>query len=169
MTPPPLESYRVILLTRSQFSVVDTEDYERLSRYRWCATYYKGLGAYYACRSDTSSGKRRTVLMHREILGLVPGDGLHGDHINRNTLDNRRANLRPATPAQNIWNQVLPRTNTSGFKGVWFNSRYRNPWLAMISCNGKKVWLGGFSTPEKAHEAYCAAARLLHGEFARTT
>jgi HNH endonuclease/AP2 domain len=85
------------------------------------------------------------------------------DHKNRNPADNRIANLRQCSHAQNMCNAT--RRNPSGFKGV---SRARSKWRATIGVNGRSIHLGTFSTPEEAAAAYDKAARLYHREFART-
>jgi hypothetical protein len=88
------------------------------------------------------------------------------DHINGDGTDNRLANLREATFAQNITNVGVLKNNKIGLRGVHFHpgaKRYR----AMISKNNKSFHIGYFDTPEKAHQAYMAAARTLHGEFVR--
>jgi hypothetical protein len=92
--------------------------------------------------------------------------GMHVDHINGNTLDNRRENLRSVTHAQNLMNQKLSRANKSGFKGVSMD-RSSGKWRAHITKDGIVRQLGYFPTPELAHEAYCTAAAIFHGEFAR--
>jgi len=89
------------------------------------------------------------------------------DHKNNDPADNRIDNLRLATEAQNSRNTKLSKTNTSGYKGVYWCS-YRNRWRAAITINSKPVQLGRFKTPEEAHAAYCAAAARLHGEFANS-
>ena len=90
------------------------------------------------------------------------------DHINRDRLDNRIANLRAADRCQNQQNK-LQSNNKSGFKGVSLhNPRLAKPWQAQITVRGQHHHLGNFSTPEEAHEAYKEAAARLHGEFART-
>lgn len=89
------------------------------------------------------------------------------DHIDHNPSNNRLSNLREATHAQNLWNRGAPRHNTSGFKGVSYVTHCKK-WDARITANGKLLLLGLFATPEEAHVAYCAAAKRLHGEFART-
>lgn len=89
------------------------------------------------------------------------------DHVNGDKSDNRIANLREATMAQNKMNVCAPRTNKSGFKGVSWNSD-AGKWMAYIRAAGKSYNLGRFDTPEAAHAAYAEAAARLHGEFART-
>jgi hypothetical protein len=88
------------------------------------------------------------------------------DHINRNPSDNRIENLRAADWSSNQHNRTIPKTNTSGFKGVSFDKR-RNLYMAGIRYNGSpSKFLGRFKTAEEAHEAYKAAALKYHGEFA---
>lgn len=157
-----------IQLTKGQFSLIDGIDAD-LADFKWCAMVATG-GGFYAVRN--SLGPNRTaILLHRVILERMTGRPLAKieltDHINEDKLDNRRANLRIATNAENLQNRGKYRTNTSGFKGVSWD-RGRGKWRANIGVNGKYIHLGYFTTPEAAHEAYCAAALEMHGEFANT-
>jgi hypothetical protein len=88
------------------------------------------------------------------------------DHRNGDSLDNRRANIRLATTAQNCQNVRRNSRNTSGFKGVSWSARHRK-WIAKIKACGRQRFLGLFDRAGDAHAAYCAAAVELHGEFAR--
>jgi hypothetical protein len=88
------------------------------------------------------------------------------DHINGRPGDNRLCNLRLATFTENAMNRGPAPNNTSGYKGVSFHKAAKK-WCAQISSQGRTEYLGLFTTPEKAHAAYCAAAKELHGEFAR--
>jgi hypothetical protein len=104
--------------------------------------------------------------MHRYILGLDPGDPRTGDHIeSKETLNNTDENLRIATKFQQIRNQHRRRNNTSGYKGVNLR-RKTGKWEAHITAGGKRICLGAFIGPKEAHEAYCKAAVMYHGEFA---
>jgi HNH endonuclease/AP2 domain len=87
------------------------------------------------------------------------------DHRDGDPSNNRWNNLRRATRSQNSANRRVPRNNASGLKGV---SRYQGRWRATIHKEGRRHYLGIFSTREAAHAAYEAAARKLFGEFART-
>lgn len=89
------------------------------------------------------------------------------DHINENRDDNRITNLRLATSVQQGCNQGLRKNNTSGFKNIHWDKQHQH-WQARIRINGKRVFLGGHSTAEKAFAVYCAAALKYHGEFANT-
>lgn len=88
------------------------------------------------------------------------------DHINGNPGDDRIANLRLATHAQNLQNRGKQKNNKSGFKGVCWHVPSKK-WHARIACNGKQHHLGLFATPEDAHRAYIVAAERFHGEFAK--
>jgi len=111
----------------------------------------------------------KQVMAHRVIWKIMTGAWPEHqvDHINGMKTDNRWANLRSATCAENSRNGPKRSTNKSGFKGVhWCKSEQR--WVAQIRRNYKKFRLGAFATPEEAHAAYVAAAKEMHGEFART-
>lgn len=88
------------------------------------------------------------------------------DHINGIRDDNRWANLRSATMSQNCANSTKQRNNCTGYKGVSTLTHSPNRWQAQIHINGKNNYLGIFTSPELAHEAYMKAAREAHGEFA---
>jgi HNH endonuclease len=117
-----LNSIRLIYLTQRQFTIVDAGDFEWLSERRWYASFSSTLRGFYVRGYKAGGG---TTAMHRLIIGAKPGDIV--DHINRDTLDNRRANLRVVTPAQSVWNRrLLISSNTSGFRGVtWHPSTKR--------------------------------------------
>jgi hypothetical protein len=89
------------------------------------------------------------------------------DHKNNNPLDNRFANLRECTALENAANCKKSRTNKSGFKGVSFR-KDRQKWRARIKASGKHLNIGSFSCPTEAAYAYDRAAKLLHGDFAKT-
>jgi hypothetical protein len=147
------------------FARVDAADFVDISRWNWCASKGGRGKGYYAARGRSpeeikSTGKRAPVLMHRYLMGEPPEDI---DHWNRDSLDNRRKNLRKATTSQNIANG-LSRGGSSRFKGV---SRSRGHWRAVIRKDYKTLHLGRFDTEEAAAQAHDEAARRLHGEFAR--
>lgn len=112
----------------------------------------------------------KQCMAHRVVWALVhgywPPEDL--DHINGDRGDNRLCNLREATRAENNCNRPKPSANTSGFKGVGWNSQ-RGRWQAQISLNNKGRHIGFFDDPEEAHAAYCKAAATTHRDFARTT
>ncbi len=165
MTPSE-EVYSLIPLRNSQlWSVAPIDLWIGFMGYRWRAKPTVDKNIFYACRMtyDPSSGRRYEVFMHREVMGLKFGDPGIVDHINHDTLDNRRSNLRIVTPLQNMQNKRRHKTSRSGFKGV---QPYGLRWKAIITVNYEQICLGVFDTPEGAHAAYCAAAIKYFGEYA---
>lgn len=151
---------KTILTGKGEEILVDDEDFEKLSFYKW-RTHTNGY-----VRTETfDNGRKSRILMHRLVLGLTEGDGLIVDHINGVKTDNRRSNLRICTHAENLRNRGAPRSNKTGFKGVSFHSRNKR-FYAEIKVNGKRKYLGYFDSAQEAHAAYCVAAIELHGEFA---
>jgi len=141
--------------------LVDAEDLEMLSRWRWSLA---GLG--YA-RAYNGGGRlaRRFVYMHR--LLMLPDPSQEVDHVNGDKLDNRRANLRLCTRAENQHNRIAQANNTSGFKGVHWCSG-KSKWRAVIKKDGQSYYLGRFANVYEAALVYGEAAKELHGEYART-
>ena len=111
---------------------------------------------------------KRRHLAHRVAWAMRHGRWPEGqiDHINGQRDDNRAANLREATHAENGRNAKRPAHNTSGYKGVSWHKLHRT-WRATIKVDQRAVHLGYFATREEAHAAYIAAAQRHHGEFAR--
>jgi hypothetical protein len=143
-----------IALTKGAVALVDEVDYESLSQHSWC------LWGKYAARYVYSNGRRRRITMHSAILS-VP-DGFQVDHRNRNKLDNRRENLRPATGSQNQANRDC-RSRLSGFHGVTAD---RGRWKAHIQVGGRHYNLGRFNSAADAARRRDAAAAFYFGDFA---
>lgn len=157
-----------IALTRGYEAIVDAADKDLVASMKWRVAI-SGNGIPYACRSTPRgerqrNGGRERVFMHRPILAAP--DDMEVDHINGDSLDNRRANLRLATRRENGANLRTPRSNTSGFKGVsWHGAT--NSWRAYIRIDYRQVHLGHFANALSAAIAYDAAAIEAFGPFAR--
>lgn len=146
-------------LTRGYEAVIDAADVPFVDGRNWCAI--PNRKTVYAVRAEV--GRRgRHIHMHRTLLGFPSGFLI--DHINGNGLDNRRSNLRLATPAQNQFNRGKTKNNSSGFKGV---SRSGDKWRAQIRVGGRLKHLGIFKTKIEAAAAYERASAQFHGEFGR--
>lgn len=149
---------KIIILKHGEKAVVDDEWYEMLSQKKW----------YFTKRRDTpyvvSSGP--TILMHRLIMNAPKH--LDVDHINGNTLDNRKCNLRLCTRQENSRNRGKSKgTFTSKYKGVSLSRRSKGTiWSAQICHQRKCKYLGCFTSEHDAARAYNDAAKQYHGEFA---
>lgn len=160
-----------IQLTQNHVALVDDEDFEWLNKWRWYASWHPNVRSYYAVRhAKIKSGKRPTVYMTREILGLKKGDGKQADHKNHNTLDHQQHNLRICTCRQNLQNHRKRQTygskkGSSVYSGVsWFKRDKK--WRVQIMYNGKYIHLGLFFSELDAANAYDVKAKELFGEFA---
>ena len=154
---------------RGRIALVDLGDHDLVAGYRWhvreadpVAPGRRPTGPYVVADAYLGGGKRRTITMHALIMGRP-----YIDHINSNGLDNRRANLRPATPAQNGANARKNPGKTSKYKGVFWD-RWRSCWSAKVMVNRQTLSLGRYAREEDAALAYDIAAREAFGEFALT-
>lgn len=133
---------KYIQLTKGKQAIVDDEDFEYLSQWKW---HYSEPG--YALHWD----KRKKVYMHR--LVNKTSIGLQTDHINKNKLDNRKFNLRSVTHQGNSINRPLIKSNRSGYTGVSWDKSVKK-WASYIYRNYKKRHLGYFINKEDAVIAY---------------
>lgn len=130
----------------------DLEDYEKIKDYTW--NIIKGY--------VVTSVDRHTISMHRVIMD-APQE-LMVDHINHDTKDNRKNNLRLCTAADNAANVQISSANTSGAKGVY--KRPSGNYTVYISKNNKRLWLGTYKTLQEAAKVYDEKAVEIYGEFA---
>lgn len=105
---------------------------------------------------------------HRIIWKMMTGNdpGELVDHRDGDGTNNRWANLREATDAQNQHNRRVGRNNKSGVKGVFWIAR-RQKWCAVVSVNGRLIRVGHFDNLASAGIAVNAARSAAHGAFAR--
>lgn len=139
--------------------LIDAEDIIKFKSHVWTLAHQaSGIYSSIVCNHPRSS-------LHRIILNYT--GALMVDHINRNIFDNRKANLRIATNAQNQMNKI--GFGKSGFKGVKIKLRYsKTTYEAAISKGGKYNYIGSFASAIEAAKAYDTKAKELFGEFART-
>jgi len=154
-----------IALTQGKEALVDDEDYEYLLQWKWCAVRDKRT--FYVERKLTlASGRRKTILMHREIGARAGWLKDQVDHQDRNGLNNQRSNLRPATTAQNVSNRPILRSNTSGVVGVSWVTR-DSKWRAQVGDSAARHIRYFDSNQFGAAVAWRdAKAKEVYGEFA---
>jgi len=146
---------KYIKLTKGHTAIIDDEDYEKVSEFKWC---YHNQG-YAAGRRN-----KKYLLMHRIILE-VTDPKVFIDHIDCNKLNNQKNNLRIVTHQLNQANRPRPRQNTSNYKGVSLVS-YSKTWRARIMFNYKEINLGTYASKHEAAKAYNKKALELFGEYA---
>lgn len=144
------------------FAKVDDADYEWLNSIRWWIQK-RATGRLYA--EGWVGGVK--ISMHRLILGLTDPK-MYGDHIDHDTLNNQRDNLRKATHQQNSINKKSHNGSQSKYLGVHRHmpSRKAIRWRAKVTLNGKQFSVGVFKTEIEAAIARDKKAKELHGEFA---
>ena len=156
---------QLIELPNSLFVKVDDNDY--LSKFNWYGGYSSHTRSYIARRHfRESKGVYKKIMMHREIMG-VTDPKIIVDHINHDTLDNRRENLRICNSHENQRNRRISVINSSGYKGVSKHS-YSDKWVVYIMSpyTNKNTYVGIFYSKEEAALAYNKAAVKYFGEFA---
>lgn len=154
---------KLIKLTQGKYAKVDDEDFEWLNQFKWCASSKKKKLNYFMAVTNISiGGKGKQLSMSRLIMGEP--NNLMVDHVNHNSLDNRRSNLRICSRGENNRNQRKTK-GQSRFKGVvWYKPL--NKWKAQLTKQGKCHYLGYFSLEKEAALAYNLKALELFGEFA---
>lgn len=148
------DSTVLIPLTQGQFAIIDALDAEFVNQWKWCASN-RGNGIYYVQRGKRypQSRKSYNILLHRAIMERMVARDLEKqelvDHVDRNPLNNTRANLRIVDRSKNAHNCRIGKNNTSGVTGVTWNKK-RQCWMSQIQVNYKNKYLGLFSNIEDA-------------------
>lgn len=148
------------------YAIIDKDDYERCKNYRWRMVKwtYKNKKERYVVTTGSPT-KNNMVDLHRFIMG-IPKDKVV-DHINGNTLDNRKSNLRICRQKDNVRNKTqIQSNNSSGITGVYADTRPRNTnWIAEIKFEDIKIYLSAYKTIDEAVYCRYIAEQILFGEF----
>jgi len=153
-------SIAYVALTRGAFALVDAQDASLLAGNNWIAAKDRKTGQLYAARMYRPG---EASLMHRLIL--QPGSEQLADHINGNTLDNRRCNLRVVDHSQNACNRRAFGHSNTGFKGVHWCKTFKK-YVVYVFVHGKKHSGGHHEDLASAIAARVELAKRVHGEYA---
>ncbi|MFC1636074.1 HNH endonuclease [Planctomycetota bacterium] len=156
-------TFRRIKLTRGKFALVDPDDFERLNQHKWYCT--KSGYAKRAVKNKSGKGPKQVTICMHNLICPVP-EGMLVDHKNRNRLDNRKANLRPATEKQNIWNRKIPRKmGITRFTVIYWDKKVKK-WRVTLKVGKQHRGFGVYTDEIEAAKVYDKVAKEYRGEFA---
>lgn len=140
--------------------VIDKSDYDRIKSYRWTGIKNRS-GSYYIGARFRDREKQSTILLHRLIMNCP--NGMVVDHINHNTLDNRKQNLRVCTRSENNYNRQC------SYKSNIYLDKRINKWIARIGVDNQIIYLGSYDTYEEALEAREKAEKQYYKYYSYNT
>lgn len=147
---------------KGKYVLIDDDIFSTASKYRW----YLSRDGYAVSNSTNHDVTRKTIWIQTLVLKIKKG--MRRDHINGNKLDNRRKNLRYCTPAQNIVNSKIQKSNNSGYKGVcWYKPKNEKIgyWYVQLSLNNKRIYLGRYKNKLEAIKIFRKEAKKHYGEY----
>ena len=148
--------------------LVDDEDASKIQLYKWKLFVAKSAvdkGYFYFRATVDFKGKRVRMFLHRFIMEC--DTEMFIDHIDGNTLDNRKGNLRVCTRTENTRNRTTLKRNISGYRGVSYRVKHKR-WYASIKYNRHTYWLhSSDKDPKECALVYDQVGRLFFGEYFR--
>lgn len=150
---------------RFSYFIVDIEDLEKIANHSWRIQFYPSYKRVETSYATSGKSKNKHLVLGRLLIDC-PND-LLVDHIDCDSLNNRKSNLRLASPLGNSQNvpKHPTRKTSSKYKGVAWHKKKRK-WIASVSANKKSHHLGYFTSEKDAAIAYNHKAKELHSEFA---
>ena len=124
-------TWKEIKLSKGKVTLIDNDDFEKVNKYKWT------FDGRYAERTIWHTKEK--IYLHRFILGIELNDKRSVDHINHNSLDNRKSNLRICTHAENLRNMKLRVDSTTGYRGVHKPDKWSKRFRAVIMYDYKHI------------------------------
>jgi len=153
-----------IILTKGKYTLIDKEDLEKISCFKWCFNWSYGKNGYAICNIYPIDWKHpQKIYLHRLIIGAKEGELV--DHINRDPFDNRKCNLRKVTPSENLLNRTTKR-GKSKHKNVYWQEKNKK-WIVVVSKNSRNYYGGSFKSEIEAAKKANELMLKHHGEFAQ--
>lgn len=152
------DTIKIYFNNSPKYTLIDATDWKKLKTYVWSLD-----------NSGKGNGYARNTTLGKRIHNLLLPNAQYVDHINRDSLDNRKCNLRQASLRENIINRGKHSNNTSGYKGVSYDKE-SSKFKASIGVNGKRKNLGRFDTAKDGAKAYDLYVLTIdpHEEFWQT-
>ena len=157
-----LDDHAEIYDSNGNIALIDICDIEKIQRFCW----YMAPTGYFFGRTGTDMVSENYIALHRYLFDLSPKDKVFVDHINGNTRDNRRSNLRLCSPLENVCNGKLKKNNKTGVPGV---AIVNGKFVVNAVNNGKRYHLGTFNNIKDAADARYKFEIENRGDFARLT
>ena len=157
-----LDDHAEIYDSNGNIALIDICDIEKVQRFCW----YMAPTGYFFGRTGTDMVSENYIALHRYLFDLSPKDKVFVDHINGNTRDNQRSNLRLCSPLENVWNGKLKKNNKTGVPGV---AIVNGKFVVNAVNNGKRYHLGTFNNIKDAADARYKFEIENRGDFARLT
>jgi len=142
---------------------IDLEDYDKIKEYKWYVKKDYYSGCFYVSSHDLTTKNKKSIRLHRIVMDAKSDQII--DHVNHDTLDNRKQNLRFCSHQENMRNKGKLKNTSSKYKGVSFHKRDKI-YTAHITIDKKLIHLGTFKNEIQAAMAYDEAAVKYFGEYA---
>lgn len=154
------------------YTLIDVDDLEKVKafKYTWCASYNFSTKSYYAYvttypKDENGVLGRGRLSLHRFLMNPNNTPGIQIDHINHDTLDNRKSNLRITNAGENFRNRTRKNSNnTSGYRNVIWN-KSSGKWSVVICKDYKQIHLGSYDDVDEAGRVAEEARKQYYGEY----